>query len=83
MSRSNKKKALLVFGAVWGVIIIGAIGSQRGPVDGSSEPTSEPSPLPTDDVTWKLVAERVVKERLRDPRFRRVLEYESVPADRR
>ena len=67
MSNSNKKKALLVFGAVWGVIIIGAIGSQRGPVDRDSDQASEPSPLPTDDVTWRLVAERVVKERLRDP----------------
>ncbi|MEM6857915.1 MAG: hypothetical protein AAF559_08590 [Pseudomonadota bacterium] len=67
MSSSNKKTALLAFGAVWGVIIIGAIGSQGRPVDRGSDTAPESAPLPTDEVTWKLVAERVVKERLRDP----------------
>ena len=67
MSRSNKKTALLAFGAVWGVIIIGAIGSQGRSVDSGPDAASEPAPPPTDDVTWKLVAETVIKERLRDP----------------
>jgi len=67
VSHSNKKTALLAFGAVWGVIIIGAIGSQGGSVDRGSDRASESAPLPTDEVTWKLMAERVVKERLRDP----------------
>ncbi|WP_298309131.1 hypothetical protein [uncultured Erythrobacter sp.] len=67
MSSSNKRTAVLVFGAVWGVIIIGAIGSQGGSVDRGSDTASESAPLPTDEVTWKLVAETVIKERLRDP----------------
>ena len=67
MSGSNKKKALVAFGAVWGVIIVGAIAGQKGPVADAPKVASDDAPLTTDDVTWKLVAERVVKERLRDP----------------
>lgn len=67
MSGSNKTKAILAFGAVWGVIILGAVASQIEPADNASETAPEDEPLPTDDVTWKLVAESVVKERLRDP----------------
>ncbi|MEM9086341.1 MAG: hypothetical protein AAGB23_10500 [Pseudomonadota bacterium] len=67
MSRSNKRTAVMAFGVVWGVIILGTVAGQVKPVESRPQEEPEKPPLPTDEVTWKLIAEDLVKERLRDP----------------
>lgn len=76
MKNADKKRNYLVaFGVVWGVIIVGAFLGQRSPVDDG--PGN--APLLNDDVTWTLVAEQVVKERLKDPDSAEFTDIEVYP----
>ncbi|MEM6826364.1 MAG: hypothetical protein AAF553_00315 [Pseudomonadota bacterium] len=62
----SNKSFLVALGVVFGVIFIGSLVKPDQPRPPQEERT-EPAPRMMDEIEWKLVAEEVIRKRLRDP----------------